>query len=83
MSFVLFSVPKKKFAKMKDFCTAHLECQQSFTDFLLYEITGLGELGVRLDSGEKITIACKSKRTNAVDMQIGCHENRSDPGLAR
>jgi len=68
---------------MKEFCTAHLECKQRFTDFLLYEITGLGEFGVRLDSGEKITIACKSNRTNAVDMQTGCHENRSDPGLAR
>ena len=46
-------------------------------------LTGRGELGVKLLSGENITIACKSSKINATLMQNGCHENKSDPGFAK
>ena len=40
-------------------------------------------VGNRLLSGEKSIIACNNSNINATDMQVGCQENKSDPGFAR
>ena len=44
-------------------------------------LTGFGVVGKRLLSGENRTIAWSNKSINATDMQVGCQENRSDPGF--
>ena len=51
--------------------------------FLKTKLTGLGEFGVRLLSGENITIACSNKRTKPKLIHTGCHENKSEPGFAK
>ena len=47
------------------------------------KLTGLGEFGVRLLSGENITIACSNKSTKPKLIHTGCHENKSEPGFAK
>ena len=47
----------------------------------MVDSTCFGVVGNKLLSGEKRTIAWSNNRINATDIQVGCQENKSDPGL--
>ena len=46
-------------------------------------MSGRGDVGVKLLSGENSIIACNIKSTKAIDIHTGCQENKSEAGLAK